>query len=511
MPLPPEVRKLCSPTLLCTRQCYRMNEPRNASLTRVGNVVSLRVAMNGGRRSRLAGFGVINLGLGIAVVASGQLPPLISPASGNPVTRAGTQPSPIEHVVIIFQENHTFDNVLGIFCLKHPARKCNGARHGRISTGRRIKLRKADDIVPLVRHRPNDQKRAIHRGAMDGYNHIPGCGKAYSYRCYTQFHKSQIPALWELARNYVISSRTFELRPVTSWAAHLQLGAATLNGFVGYNPSWTGRRAPGWGCDSFRLALWRNPGTGDVSKEPSCIPKKDGKGPWRPSPVQWVPTIMDRLSAAGLRWRIYAPGPHSKTSERGYAWAVCPSFARCLYTRQRQKMVDFVRIISAAKRGNLPAFSIVIPSAEISQHNGASMSAGDRWIAKVVNAIGTGPDWRSTTIFITYDDCGCFYDHVPPPGKKGIRVPMVIVSPYAKRWYTDRTTASFASMLAYTEHNFGLTPLTSADRNAYDYVNSFNYDRRPRRFEPVPVGSVPASSRMYLRTHSDPIIQDWTD
>src|SRR6185503_19546959 len=100
-----------------------------------------------------------------------------------------------------------------------------------------------------------------------------------------------------------------------------------------------------------------------------------------------------------------------------------------------------------------------------------------------------GPDWDTTTIFITYDDCGCFYDHVVPPPDLGIRVPMVIVSPYAKPGTTDSTTASFSSMLAYMEHTFGLAPLSPADANAYDYANSFDYGQQP--LQPIPLSRHP--------------------
>src|SRR5262249_7179915 len=85
------------------------------------------------------------------------------------------------------------------------------------------------------------------------------------------------------------------------------------------------------------------------------------------------------------------------------------------------------------------------------------------------------PDWASTAVFITYDDCGCFYDHVPPPEGLGIRVPMVIASPYAKPGFTDSNVASFSSMLAFTEHVFGLSPLSARDAGAYDFADSFDF------------------------------------
>ena len=89
------------------------------------------------------------------------------------------------------------------------------------------------------------------------------------------------------------------------------------------------------------------------------------------------------------------------------------------------------------------------------------MLQGDNWIGSVVSAIQHGVQWRSTAIFITYDDCGCFYDHAAPPSGWGVRVPMVIVSPWAKPGHNDPRRASFSSMLAFTEHIFGLA---SADQ-----------------------------------------------
>jgi phospholipase C len=121
------------------------------------------------------------------------------------------------------------------------------------------------------------------------------------------------------------------------------------------------------------------------------------------------------------------------------------------------------------------------------------MAAGDNWIGHVVSAIEHGPDWQSTAVFITYDDCGCFYDHVAPPPGLGIRTPMVIVSPWARAGTVDSTQASIASMLAFTEHNFGLPALNENDGTAYDYENSFNFSQAP--LAPVPMTHSPLSPR----------------
>ena len=94
------------------------------------------------------------------------------------------------------------------------------------------------------------------------------------------------------------------------------------------------------------------------------------------------------------------------------------------------------------------------------------------------------PEWGSSALFITWDDCGCFYDqavpgHNPDGTWQGPREPLVIVSPYAKPGYTDTTATTFAGILAYTEHTFGLTPLGVNDAHAYPFTNAFNYQQRP--------------------------------
>jgi phospholipase C len=150
----------------------------------------------------------------------------------------------------------------------------------------------------------------------------------------------------------------------------------------------------------------------------------------------------------------------------------------------------------------------VLPEIGVSQHNQISMMAGDDWIGQLVSAAMSAPTWDSTAIFITYDDCGCFYDHVTPPPNMGIRSPMVIVSPYAKPGFTDSTVASYASMLTFIEHNFGLDPLSRADADAYDYADSFNLAQEP--LPPIELSNhpVPRSSLRWLRAHP---YDDWDD
>jgi phospholipase C len=226
---------------------------------------------------------------------------------------------------------------------------------------------------------------------------------------------------------------------------------------------------------------------------PSCIPdpslRAANGGAFEPTPVSYATTIMDRLDAAHLTWKIYgAPQALTgRTATPGYIWDICPSIAECLYTSQAANNVPSATFADQAKAGKLPNFSIVTPggqNAANSEHNGFAITAGDNWLGQVASAVMTGPDWKSTALFVTWDDCGCFYDQVAPGTNpdgtpQGPRTPLLIVSPYAKPGYTDRTATTFSGILAYVEHNFGLSPLGLNDKNTYAFANAFNYGQAP--------------------------------
>jgi phospholipase C len=426
-------------------------------------------------------------------------------------TPTGTGGNPIRHVVIFFQENHSFDNVLGWLCATTTrATPCDGATTGLLAGGSTTPLSQPPDVIPSGVYNPVSQATAIDAGRMDGFSRLGTC-RGPAYACYSAYRPAQIPNLAALATKFTVSDRTFELSPVPSWPAHMELVAATLDGFVGTDPVYNSNQSPppppqgpGWGCDANEDAGWSAPGSSVVTQQPSCVPDPSldpgahpNGGAYRSTPVQHVDTMMDRLDAAGLTWRLY-------TSNR--IWSICPTFADCLYTSQNAGMVPDSQFLTDAQNGRLPSFSVLLPSsgsgAPTSQHNGTSMSVGDNWIGQAVSAVENGPDWSSTVIFITYDDNGGFYDHVPPPSSEtGIRVPLVIVSPWAKPGFTDSTTATYASMLAYTEHTFGLAALTTADANAYDYSSSFDYSQTPLAAVGTAPHAISVAEEQYLAAH----------
>jgi phospholipase C len=417
----------------------------------------------------------------------------------------------IKHVVVIFQENHSFDETLGAYCRAHPGR-CDGyIGPVTLKNGTVVAMTQSPDVVPPVSHDVNSQIKAVNGGAMNGWASLGGCTAASRYQCLTYYTPAQIPSLTALADKYVVSDRTFSMANSPSWGGHIYPVAATLDNFTGEIPVAAPGIAsgPGWGCDSKRIAQWVDPVTHQISMQPSCIPAKPGtldptlypfNGAFQATKAQYVPTIFDSLDTKRLPWKLYSSTPE---------WGICPSFAECLYGPQHNHLVSPTSILTDAKSGTLPAYSVLLPSGPggTGQHNDHSMLVGDNWIGKVMAALQTSPQWSSTAVFITYDDCGCFYDHVAPGvnpdgTKQGIRLPTVIVSPFAKVGATDSKPATLASMLRFTEEAFGLPALSVNDRLAYDFAGAFNFaapgtpPRAKLRQHPVP-----AATLRFVATH----------
>jgi phospholipase C len=410
---------------------------------------------------------------------------------------ASAQPSPVQHVVVLYLENHSFDNLLGYWCNDNPGRCPDGGMPSSVtlSNGQVVTPDVMPDKVPKVDHAVKAQQKAIDGGKMDGWQKISGCS-APAYSCIGGYMPSQVPNLTGLADRFAISDRTFSMADSPSWGGHLYAVMASLDHFQGNNPNPLNgvTPAPGWGCDSNKVTQWISP-TGSVQFIPSCIPDfslgLQNGGAFEPTPASYRPTIMDRLGSAGLSWRIYGePSPLTNGKESpGYVWDICPSFAECLDTGQKTNNVLASSFVHDAQTGNLPNFSVITPGgaeAASSEHNGQSMAVGDNWLGQVASAIMNGPDWRSTVLFVTWDDCGCFYDQVPPGTNpdgtpQGPRSPLLIVSPFAKPGFTDRTSTSFAGILSFVEHNFSLSPLGINDAQAYPFTNSFNFQQAPLR------------------------------
>ena len=418
-------------------------------------------------------------------------------AAGPPGATAASRP--IRHVVVIYLENHSFDNVLGFWCDAHRARCPDGGMPARVklSNGAVVKPTVDPDTIPNITHNGQAQVIAMDNGKMDGWDNIPpffnqtGCGAQWSYVCVSGYKPRQEPNITALAGKFAISDMTFSMSDSPTWEGHIYAVAASTDGFWGSIPNPPPGQAGtgGWGCDSHKVSTWFSP-RGRRFREPSCVPDFSlglaNGGAFKHTRARYIPTIMDRLDKAGLTWKIYG----ATKGEGGYGeFDICPTFAQCLYTRQFNHLVDDERFASDVANGRLANFSVITPGGHTSHegcHNALSMTACDDWVGQLVGEVENSRYWKSTAIFITFDDFGGFYDQVypgkntnPDGTQQGPRTPLIIVSPYAKPHYTDTTHTTFSGILAYTEHIFGLAPLGKNDAHAYDFHNAFDYSQTP--------------------------------
>ena len=444
---------------------------------------------------------VVSLTVGVSVLGSRLWGAAAAPAA----------PSPIRHVVIVMEENHSFDDIFGKFCAEVASGQivrdgvddhCHGATVAKLSDGSTRPLTLEPDFGLDVDHSSGGQQVVMDGGKMDGWDQDLFCtpDSKHPYGCLSQFDplrgtcgtngtKNCTSNLDAYAEQYAISDRTFEFRATPSWAGHMVLGSATIEHFLGDNPK-RRKQDPGgdvgWGCVSGKTSQWFLSGnTGTKRNVPSCIPDQRGTmGPawadYMGMKADYVPTIFDRMDVAGVSWKIYYAS--GAKSDAAIGWSICPTFWECAGSSQSKNAVPNSQFYTDAQSG-LPDVSIVVPAAGFSAHQPAAVSKGDAFVGKIVSAAMAARTWSSTAIFVGFDDCGCFYDDVDPAQYTpdwGPRVPLLIVSPYAKRGYTDSSPATSVSMLTFIEQTFGLQPLHPCatedawDTNCTDDVQDYN-------------------------------------
>jgi phospholipase C len=198
-------------------------------------------------------------------------------------------------------------------------------------------------------------------------------------------------------------------------------------------------------------------------------------------------TIGDRLSAKGISWAWYSggwdaaiaghPGPLFEFNHQPFAYFAnyapgTPGF---------KHLQDETAFDAAVADGTLPAVSFVKPYGADNEHPGyTDLYEGDAQTAALVEKVMHSSEWKSTAIIVTYDENGGFWDHVPPPKLDrfgdGTRVPAIVISPFARRHYVDHTVYDTTSILAFIEHRFGLQPLTNRDAHASPLLGAFNFN-----------------------------------
>jgi phospholipase C len=392
--------------------------------------------------------------------------------------------TPIKHVVFVVQENRSFNNLF----MGYPG--ATTASFGYDSSGHKIKIK--------ARSFKNSANPGHDSSAF--FTDCNGAGKLPGTKCkmngwnlekyglldaaYSHVPMSEVVPYWTLAHEYVLADRMFASNLDGSFVAHQYLVAAYASHSVDYPYG-------AWGCE------------GGMSDKVGTLTRKRTSGP-SIVPCFTNPTIASESDAAGLSWRFYADGLFGLWESyqadspiyNGPDWNTdivgTPS--------------DFLKDVG---KGKLAAITWVTPTWANSDHPGLGTTGGPAWIASVVNAVGTSRFWNSTAIFIMWDDWGGWFDPVPPVFENydglGFRVPLLVVSPYAKQNSVTHVQYETASVVRFIEDNFGLAQLAKADERANDPRNDpsvFDFTQKPRKFKAIP-GSKPLS--FWLRAEQSPV------
>jgi phospholipase C len=402
---------------------------------------------------------------------------------------AGTGPHAIAHIVFILEENRSFDNLFGRF---------PGADGVTTAT---VTISAHHTTIPLVPepyhlwhdlgHDHFDALGAIHGGKMDGFSHETYADIFGEKAAYQQLLPQDVPNLYAYAHAFTLSDRTFASLPASTFPNHLHAVAAQDGGVLG-NPQ---NSTNAWGCDSIKGSyVLMQQANGHVTRGFPCFS---------------FTTLADRLTQAQISWTYYSAAP----PDIGYIWSTLDAFKQIRQTSQWIDHVKDERTFEAdARAGRLPAFSWVTPRAAGSMHPPVPVCPGENWIVGKLNALMSGPDWASTLVVLAWDDWGGYYDHVAPPpragGAYGPRVPLLIISPYARRGYVTHTVYTFESVLKTAETLWHLAPLGPQDRSANDLLDSLDLTQAP--LPPLllrPRACAPAPTRAQDRALLDQALQ----
>jgi len=427
-----------------------------------------------GRNPKLPGIHMLSYSLaGLVLVLSACTTgagPTGNTGNGNtPVVPTQVPTGPIKHIVFFVKENRTFDNYFGTY----PG--ANGTTTAMDSQGKVVPLQHEADQIPDIDHSSRGARMAYDNGKMDRFDLLRSGGQRnpanpYGNNSLTQFYQSDIPNYWTYAQNFVLGDNMFSSLMGPSFPNHLytvaaQAGGAINNPVTDRNIGTLHNATRGWGCDVPNQQVQVQGSDGSTHLQEACFNFQ---------------TLADELDARGYSWRYYAP----PAGTGGYIWSSFNAIKHIRYGPDWKYVVPAEQFMTDAASGNLPTVSWIVTPSRVSEHAPASVCVGENWTVQMLNALMRGPDWSSTAVFLTWDDFGGFYDHVAPQQIDGyglgFRVPLLVISPYAKKGFIDHTQYEFSSMLHFTEDDLGLPTLTNRDKAANDMMGVFDFNQSAR-------------------------------
>lgn len=395
----------------------------------------------------LPSFNRIALGLCVCMALAGCNVPQseVAPAgmqrqASMPRANAGGQlggSGKIQHVIVIVQEARSFDN---LFC---------GYSGSDTSTC-------SSPAIPLeAKCRISDTFQDFERDRKTGdFSHEKTDCPGYTRPQYGTVPRKETQPYRAIAQEYVLADHMFSSTGNPTFESHQYYIAAQADGINQPFGS-----APSDGCVYQEQVHQFN-------------------GPPRPACADYQ-TLASELTAAGLTWVYYAAGRSEPTWDafgwvKGYPGGTTPP-------------AQFLKDVSS---GHLDAVTWVTPELKDSDLSGSRSATGPAWIASVVNAVGESSYWNTSAIFITWSGFGGWADHVPPKhvdrSGLGFRVPLLVVSPYAKQGYVSHVSFENGSILRFAEDRFALPPLAASDSRANSPTDCFDFSQRPRAFVAIP-------------------------
>ena len=366
---------------------------------------------------------------------------------------------PIQHIVILVKENRSFDNYFGTF----PG--AAGTRVGHLSDGRQVPLLHTPDHMLLdISHAGDAARVAVANGQMNGFDRLAGAIQDGKDIALSQLYESDIPNYWAYAKTYTLADHFFSTILGPSFPNHLVTVAGTSNN-TDDNPILNTYHS--WGCDA-----------GSYTKVDAVDPQNGHH--YFVKPCFDINTLPDALQRAGISWKYYAPGQN----QSGYIWSALDAIKHIRYSPLWQSnVVPTTQFVKDVEAGTLPQVSWVVMNEMDSEHPPYSACVGENWTVRQLNALMQSSLWSSTAVFLTWDDFGGFYDHVPPPRQDyisyGPRVPTIVISPYARPHFLDHNLYDFASILRYIEDKFGLASVGTYDRIAHSIGDALDTKQQP--------------------------------
>ena len=376
-----------------------------------------------------------------------------------------TSAYPIQHVIVIMQENHTFDNYFGTY---PGANGIADARPQPVAANSTLTVKPFEinsSVLPSdICHSNACALRAYANGSMNGFITAQGRNLTMGY-----FNPRFIGYYWDYASQYVLMDDFFSSAMGPSLPNHLYLIAGQSGGMMG---DVTGATL------HFNSSLVYNN-------------------------TFHFNSIVDELAARGISWRYYAGGFQSLND-----WNPLPAFQSVEANRTMMRnLVDPSSFITDLNQNRLPAVSWVMPVTEsLSEHPPYNVTQGEQSVVAEVNAVMTSSYWKSSAIFVTWDDYGGWYDHVAPPQVDrygyGFRLPCLVISPYTKQGYIDGTQSDDTSILKFIETVWSLPSLTTRDAQASNFLEAFNFSQSPRAPLVLPGPYVPNHYPLTLRNQT---------